>query len=57
VDFWDVDELAGKICAVLTYDALAREMVERSREELKALTWDRAAREIEEVYKKVTGNR
>jgi glycogen(starch) synthase len=57
VDFWDVDELAGKICAALTYDALTREMVERSREELKALTWDRAAREIEDVYKQVTGNR
>lgn len=53
VDFWDVDELAGKICAALTYDALTREMVERSREELRAMTWDRAAREIEEVYKKV----
>jgi len=26
VDFWDVDELAGKICAALTYDALTREM-------------------------------
>jgi glycosyltransferase involved in cell wall biosynthesis len=57
VDFWDVDELAGKICAALTYDALTREMVERSREELKAMTWDRAAAEIEEVYRKVTGGR
>jgi glycogen(starch) synthase len=56
VDFWDVDDLAAKICAVLTYDALAREMVERSREELRALTWDRAARQIEEVYKRVTGS-
>jgi hypothetical protein len=32
-------------------------MVERSREELKAMTWDRAAAEIEEVYRKVTGGR
>lgn len=57
VDFWDVDELAGKICAVLTYEALAREMVERSREELAGITWDRAARQIEDVYREVTGNR
>lgn len=57
VDFWDVRELAGKICAVLTYEALAREMVERSREELQAVTWERAARQIEEVYEKVTGHR
>ncbi len=55
VDFWDVDELAGKICAVLSYEALAREMVERSREELTAITWDRAARQIEDVYREVTG--
>jgi glycosyltransferase involved in cell wall biosynthesis len=53
VDFWDVDELANKICAALTYDALTREMVEQSREELKAITWDRAAQEIEGVYKRV----
>ena len=55
VDFWDVDDLAGKICAALTWGALTREMVERSREELKALTWGRAAAGIEEVYRKVTG--
>ena len=55
VDFWDVDDLAGKICAALTWGALTREMIERSREELRALTWARAAREIEDVYKKVTG--
>ncbi len=53
VDFWDVDELAERICAILTYDALTREMVERSREELKTITWDRAAQQIEEVYRKV----
>jgi glycosyltransferase involved in cell wall biosynthesis len=57
VDFWDVDDLAGKICAALTWDALTREMVERSREELRALTWARAAAGIEEVYKKVTSDR
>jgi len=53
VDFWDVHELAGKICAVLSYEALAREMGERSREELASITWDRAARQIGEVYEKV----
>jgi glycosyltransferase involved in cell wall biosynthesis len=57
VDAWDVDDLADKICAALTYDALTREMVERSREELRTVTWDRAARQIEEVYEKVTGSR
>lgn len=55
VDFWDVDDLAGKICAALTWDALTRELVERSRDELRTLTWGRAARQIEEVYRRVTG--
>lgn len=57
VDFRDVRELAEKICAVMTYEALAREMVERSREELTAITWDRAAGQIEDIYEKVTGAR
>jgi glycosyltransferase involved in cell wall biosynthesis len=52
-----VDELANKICAGLTYDALTREMIEQGREELKAITWDRAARQIEEVYRKVISDR
>ena len=53
VDYWDVDGLAERICAVLSYDALAREMAERSRRELETITWDRAARQIEKVYRKV----
>lgn len=55
VDASDVDDLAQKICAVLAYEALARELVERGREELAAFTWERAAGQIEDVYRKVTG--
>jgi glycogen synthase len=50
VDFWDVDELADKMIAVLKYPPLAGELVERAREELKNLRWEKAAQKILEVY-------
>ena len=50
VDFWDVEDLAGKILAVLKYPPLAAEMVEKSREELRRIRWERAAEKILGVY-------
>lgn len=51
VDFWDVDEMANKMIAVLKYPPLAGELVEGAREELKNLRWEKAAMKILEVYK------
>ncbi len=53
VDFWDTGEMANKICAVLTYPRLAAEMVKNCREELKSITWDKAAERIIQVYESV----
>ena len=53
VDFWDTREMANKICAVLSYPRLAEEMVKNCREELKSITWDRAAQGILEAYNTV----
>ncbi len=50
VDFWDVDDMANKMIAVLKYPPLAGELVERAREELKNLRWEKAAQKILEVY-------
>ena len=50
VDFWDIRELAHKIISVLTYPALSREMVIRSRESLDNIHWDYAADKIISVY-------
>ena len=36
VDFWDIREMANKICAILSYPFLAAEEVRNCREELKA---------------------
>ncbi len=53
VDFWDTREMANKICAVLAYPCLAAEMTKNCREELKNITWDRAAAAIAEAYRNV----
>lgn len=50
VDFWDIEEMANKICAVLAYPRLAEEMVKNCREELKSITWDKAATHIVDAY-------
>ena len=53
VDFWDTREMANKICAVLSYPKLAGEMVRNCREELKSITWDRAADGLVDAYNTV----
>ena len=53
VDFWDIRDMANKICAALTYPPLAAEMVKNCREELKSITWDRAAEGIVAAYNTV----
>ena len=50
VDFWDVREMANKICALLTYPVLAAEEVRNCREELKHIRWENAAGKIRAVY-------
>ena len=53
VDFWDVDEIANKIIAILRYPNLVAEIVEKSRDELRSIRWEYAAEKIVEVYRHV----
>ena len=53
VDFWDVREMANKICAVLRYPRLAEEMVRNCREELKGIKWENAATQLNAIYSDV----
>ena len=55
VDFWDVREMANTICAVLSYPTLMQEVVSRCREEIKDITWDKAAMRLNDVYRGLTG--
>jgi glycosyltransferase involved in cell wall biosynthesis len=49
-DFWDVDEMANKIIAVLRHSPLSNALKDGGRFELRRITWDGAAKKCEQVY-------
>jgi len=49
-DFWDVDDMANKIVAVLKYPPLQRTLVDHGFDEVRGLTWDGAAKRCVDVY-------
>jgi len=53
VDFWDVEELANKILAVLKYKSLPKDMRWESAREIVNLTWDRSADEVLKIYREL----
>ncbi|MEI6499147.1 MAG: glycosyltransferase family 4 protein [bacterium] len=50
VDFWDTDELANKIIAVLKYPNLQRTLSTHGHTEANKCTWDNAADKCLEIY-------
>jgi len=52
VDFWDVDEMANKIVAVLRYPPLSQTLRQHGAFELRRLTWTDAAESVAAVYRK-----
>jgi len=50
VDFWDVDEMANKIVAVLKHPPLGATLRHHGPFELRRLTWEGAARRCEQTY-------
>ena len=52
-DFWDTEEMANKIIAVLDHKPLQHCLAENGRNEAKRLTWGEAARKCVEVYGRV----
>jgi len=50
-DFWDTDEMANKIIAILRYDALRKTINENSKKEIDLFTWERVAGKTFDVYK------
>jgi glycogen synthase len=50
VDFWDVDDIANKIVAVLRYPPLSSTLRQHGHFEVRKLTWDGAAARCEKVY-------
>ncbi len=50
VDFWDVDEMANKIIALLRYPALGPEMAGNECREVQGFSWAKTAEETISVY-------
>jgi glycosyltransferase involved in cell wall biosynthesis len=57
VDFWDVEDIANKILALLRQPALRRQLVEDGREEVARMRWDLRGQLLREVYREVLGGR
>ncbi|MAD77941.1 MAG: 4-alpha-glucanotransferase [Planctomycetaceae bacterium] len=53
VDFWDVEEMANKIVAVLRHPPLRTALQDNGLFEVRALTWDGAATRCRQVYESV----
>ncbi|MGA1467622.1 MAG: glycosyltransferase [Phycisphaerales bacterium] len=57
VDFWDVDDMANKIIAVLRHPPLSRTLVEHGQFEVRGITWDGAATKCVQTYEAAIGDR
>lgn len=57
VDFWDTKALAAAICSVLRYESLSVVLRQKSKQQIEHLTWDKAARDVKELYHELIGNK
>ena len=55
VDFWDIDEMANKILAVLRHPPLQRTLRQHGQIELNKLSWRDSAEKLKGIYCSVTG--
>jgi glycosyltransferase involved in cell wall biosynthesis len=53
VDYWDIEEMANKVVAVLRHPPLASTLQEHARTEIGHMTWEKAAGECLGVYRQV----
>ena len=52
VDFWDIEDMADKIIAVLRYPPLSRQLVEHGAFEIRGINWDGAATRTARAYER-----
>jgi glycosyltransferase involved in cell wall biosynthesis len=57
VDFWDIEDMADKILAVLRHSPLARALREGGAFEVRGISWTGAARKCERTYRAAIGQR
>jgi glycosyltransferase involved in cell wall biosynthesis len=56
VDFWDIDDMANKIIAVLRHSPLSKALRDGGRFELQQITWEGAARKCEQIYNELVAD-
>jgi len=54
VDFWDTQDLANKIVAVLRHPSLGQTLREEGKSEVRLLTWEDSARRVCDMYEGLT---
>jgi glycogen(starch) synthase len=52
VDFWDVEKLADQMNAALQFPDLSRQLVEEGVDQIRALSWDKSAGKVIQIYRK-----
>jgi glycosyltransferase involved in cell wall biosynthesis len=53
VDFWDVQDIANKVLALLRYPALRDQLTEEGREEIRRIRWEYPAALVRDVYREL----
>ncbi len=53
VDFWDINEMANKILAVLRHPPLSKTLRQHGQIELRKFSWRDSAVQLNEIYKKL----
>lgn len=53
VDFWDTDEMANKILAVLNHHTLKKTLSEEGLRQVDGITWDKAAKKMKDLYQQI----
>lgn len=51
VDFWDIDEMANQMIAAVRSEALTQQLLEGAQEQVRTMSWQRAADKIHEIYR------
>jgi glycosyltransferase involved in cell wall biosynthesis len=54
-DFWNVDDLADKIIAMLDHSPLREEILAQGAKEVQRLQWSNAATQLGDIYQRVAG--
>lgn len=53
VDFWDIEEMANKIIAVLNYKGLSKQLITHGKVEARSITWHKTAEKVVEIYDRI----